>query len=339
MVNQQPPRTTPRRLTQDEINRMSPEEINQAVQGNQPVKREMEPRNLGDVIRKSDPITGIDYKQSTNYQILQEAGLVPVWNLTTGTQVTVLKNLLPMKLSQYNEQGQKVFSLYQSDVPEGLPYKMTFPCMLHEDHELRPLAKKLGYPTCKTMMRSEYYVQAHTKKAHRGAFDSFNRDKIEGEKAEEREWRRTSMAAFTQAAFASKPAEQLEKACTGCGDSVFALNEESLDVKLNVHMRACKPYTETFGAPEPITTSTFTGGIGPVFSGQVINAMEDTTATFVSGFVPVNDNPIPVPGPNPSYSEFVQHCKNCDVTTDAKSKSAAMSRMRAHVKKEHPDAN
>ena len=325
MTNQQPPINTPRRLSQDEINRMTPEEINQAVQGNQPVQRELEPRNLGDVIRKSDPITGIDYKQSTNYQILREAGVVPVWNLTTGFQVTVLKNLLPMKLSQYNEQGQKVFSLYQSDVPEGLPYKKTFPCMLHEDHELRPLAKKLGYPTCKTMMRSEYYVQTHTKKAHRGAFDSFNRDKIEGEKAEEREYRRTSMAAITAAALASKPSEQLEKACFGCGESVFALNEEALDVKLNVHQRACVPYTETFGQPEtiaPITQPNEDVAPWPENRGtaQIIDWMEHT-GTIVR-----------------PYSDAAQHCEKCDVVTDGKTKAGAMNRMRAHVKKEHPDA-
>ncbi len=326
MATQQPPG---RRLSPAEANKMTPEQVAQAMAANPPPVREMEPRNLGDVIRKADPITGIDYKQSTNAQILREAGQVLVWNLTTGYQMPVLKNLLPMKLSQYNEEGQKVFSLYQSDVPEGLPYKMTFPCMLHEDHELRPLAKKLGYPTCKTMMRSEYYVQTHTKKAHRGAFDSFNRDKIEGEKAEEREWRRTSMAAFTQAAFASKPTEQIEKACTGCGESVFAFNEESVDVKLNVHMRACKPYTETFGIPGPITTSTFTGGIGtdsfaetPVLSGQLINAMNDASTPIIR------------------LSESIQFCDDaeCEYSCDGKTKAGAMNRMRAHVKREHPDA-
>ena len=370
MTTQQPPSN--RRLSPTEANRMTPEQVDQAVSANPAPQREMEPRNLGDVIRKADPITGIDYKQSTNAQILREAGQVLVWNLTTGYQVPVLKNLLPMKLSQYNEQGEKVFSLYQSDVPEGLPYKKTFPCMLHEDHELRPLAKKLGYPTCKTMMRSEYYVQTHAKKAHLGAFDSFNRDKIDGEKAEEREWRRTSMAAFTAAALESKPAEQLEKACVGCGESVFALNEESVDVKLNVHMRACKPYTDTFGQPEPISATmtwhetTVSSEDAKNFTSEpitpsptdilanVINvdgtegfqrtditltleslAATDSTASSIN-FTELPSTLSPVVDP---YSEFMQFCGSveCEYSCDGKTKAGAMNRMRAHVKREHAD--
>ncbi len=346
MTTPQPPSN--RRLSPTEANRMTPEQVDQAVAANPPPQRETEPRNLGDVIRKADPITGIDYKQSTTAQILREAGQVLVWNLTTGYQVPVLRNLLPMKLSQYNEQNEKVFSLYQSDVPEGLPYKKTFPCMLHEDHELRPIAKKLGYPTCKTMMRSEYYVQTHTKKAHRGAFDSFNRDKIEGEKAEEREWRRTSMAAFTAAALESKPAEQLEKACVGCGESVFALNEESLDVKLNVHMRACKPYTETFGQPEPLSATQWIGsnestdinpaafvdmsGVSPNIKVPAIADWPDTNLAGEENLV------IASMSEGYQFSEFAQTCKQCYVMTDGKTKAGAMNRMRAHVKKEHPDA-
>ena len=344
MTTPQPPSN--RRLSPTEANRMTPEQVDQAVSANPPPQREMEPRNLGDVIRKADPITGIDYKQSTTAQILREAGQVLVWNLTTGYQVPVLRNLLPMKLSQYNEQNEKVFSLYQSDVPEGLPYKKTFPCMLHEDHELRPIAKKLGYPTCKTMMRSEYYVQTHTKKAHRGAFDSFNRDKIEGEKAEEREWRRTSMAAFTAAALKSKPAEQLEKACVGCGESVFALNEESLDVKLNVHMRACKPYTDTFGQPEPITpspTDILANAIN--VDGNEGFQRTDITLTTESNAGAIeftaSDSPFPfTPATEISdllNSESAQRCEKCDVITDGKTVSGAKNRMRTHVKKEHPD--
>lgn len=357
---QTPPRNASRRLSQEEINRMSPEEINQAVAGNPPIQREMDPKTVGDVIRKDG------YSFPANAQVLKEAGVVPVWNLTTGYPTVVLKNLLPVKLSEYNELGQKVFSLYQGDVPEGLPHQNAFPCMLHEGHEIRPLAQKLGYGTCPKMLRTQYDVLTHTKNRHRGAWDSFDRDKIEGEKAEEREYRRTSMAAITAAALATKPAEQIEKACVGCGESVFALNDESVDVKLNVHMRACTPYTETFGAPEPLTASTFTGGIsvselaiGPFtpeedlkdlpLDTEWLGANTPTETDPADSVQPVTSLATEVqPGQTESRfemdksrmaGEFAQNCTECDVVTDGKSKTGALSRMRAHVKKEHPDAD
>lgn len=346
MTTQRPPRPNSQRvLSQDEINRMNPDQIAQAVAANRPAPREMEAKNIGDVIRKTDPITGIDYKQGTTIQIMKEAGVVPVWNLTTGLFTTVLKNLLPVKLSEYNELGQKLFSLYQSDVPEGLPHKNTYPCMLHEDHSLRPLAIKLGYGACKKMLRTQYDVLTHTKNRHRGAWDSFDRDKIEGEKTEERNWRHTSMEAMIAAALSSKPAEQLEKACEGCGESFFALNEESLHVKLNVHIRVCTPYIETFGAPAPadLAGTQWIGSNKPVdinpadyveMSGLPQNIQAPTASDWPKTNIAADEANVGV-----HYSEFAQWCKKCGHTADGKTESGAKTSMRAHMKREHPDAD
>ena len=115
-------------------------------------------------------------------------------------------------------------------------------------------------------------------------------------------------------------------------------------MKLNVHMRACTPYIETFGQPEPLSATQWIGSNEPTDINPVDYVMMSGTPSNIQ--VPdaadwpdtnlvaegVNIDPV-----RSTYSEFAQTCNHCYVVTDGKTKAGAMNRMRAHVKKEHPD--
>lgn len=352
--------TRVRKFTREELINMKPADVEQAVRANATAvttSMDMEPRNMKEVIRKTDPYTGLGYQQASNVRVLEEAGVTPVWNMQTGHPTMVLINLLQTKLSETNEQGQLVFTTHPELVPEGLPHIPEYPCMLNEKNEIwSPLATRLGFRPCPKMLRTRHDVITHTRNRHKNAWDSFERDTEENLRSEEHELRVASLAAYKQAGVGvlGMPDGQLsiEKVCVGCGISVFASNDEAALVKLGVHARDCGPLNKVLSnvptpaqtdelLSDPAGTTTTTGDGTTITMGAPFTIQRPTTDTTVlDKDAQVTETPVMVDKPLQGTKPMVQKsCPHCEFVSESTKAMGAASRLRGHIRKEHPDAN
>jgi len=313
--------TKPKTFTREELESLTPSQIEEAVKASDTslvATLETDPANLGQLIHKVDPLTGVEINQAGNSQILIDAGVWPVYDRRTGVMSIVLKNLLPAKLVERDAQGQLVYTTDRNEAPPV--HVPQYPCLLHIDHAMFPRASALGFTSCKKMLRTANDALNHSKK-HRGAWDTFQREDLEAKEARTQEWQDSSIVAqksmaASLSANAAVPS-QYEKACIGCGESVFASNEEAAQVRLDVHLRGCEPYIDYekfYGrqpeAPKPTIISDFLGGIE--FDGNT-------------------DSVELVPEPP------LGACESCDFVAKGKTDQGTKISLNYHVRKEHPD--
>lgn len=291
-------------LSRTQIESMTPQQIAEAVRANtskQQASVDTNPRNLQDVIRKTDPF-GNGFQMPAEAQVLQEAGMWPIYHLQTGIMSLVLKNLLPAKLSERNEYGQLVYTVDKSEAPE--PVRPAYPCMLNEQHPMWPEAQKLGYRAHNKFLKTPHDVLVHMRNRHEAAWQAFERMKDDTEKSEDREWRKASMAAITSVATAAQAnPSTVEKACIGCGESVMASSNDAAMVKLEVHERDCEHFQRYYG------------------DARKKAQIQEVIQTL----------------PKPAFSN--KECPHCEFIATAKNMIGAASKLRAHIRREHPDAD
>ena len=162
---------------------------------------------------------------------------------------------------------------------------------------------------------------------------TFERDKIEIKEAKTQAWQETSMSAITSAALqqGSPAPNVLEKTCTQCGESVFATNPESADIKLAVHMKehgiamAIEPTVLQESDLQELTEEDFYQKLHesntPSTSEPIPSAAQEALLAKVVNF--------------PGWCEIA----GCDFVCDGKSASGAKVSLRFHAKKEHVDGN
>ena len=320
-------------FTPEDITRLGPGGVEAAIRAadlHESKELKTGPKNLQQAF-KTVSSNGDRYLQPETAQIIDEAGQVPIYHLQTGLRHYALKNLLPAKLRELDTQNRIVWTTDPDKAPT--PIKPTYPCMLSKDHEMRPLADTMGFKTCDKMLFTQQDVIDHTKK-HEKAWAAFERNKIETKEAKTEKWQETSMTAITSAAL-NAPSQQsiIEKACSQCGESLFATNLESVDIKLAVHM---KQHGTAFTTGETDFTTDETDVLQEVFSTVPLVSDEGQ-----------KEHIAPDPAPSPEQERMLSQVKNfpgwcpqpnCDFVTDAKSASGAKTSLGHHRNKEHSDA-
>ena len=306
-----------------DIDRLGVEAVETAIRNGQsptPVAVSLEPKNLQQVINRTDAYGG-KFSAGTEAQIISEAGLVQLFTIQTGLSSFVPKNLLVAKLREVNEHGMPVWTSRQNEA--AVPIEPTYLCLLHKEHPLRSRADELGFIVCGKKMTNPKDVIDHSKK-HSRAWESFEQDKADAKAARTEEWQKESMAAITSRAIeqpVSGQPQMLEKVCGECGDSFFATNLESVDIKLMVHLRQ--------------------HGVLIVPTGVEINSNLDVDEP-ITNLGTIED--ISIYDRELSTDEIVQpkpdhwmDCPTCDFVADGRSKAGSASKMRSHKKWEHDD--
>lgn len=309
---------TTQQFTPEEINRLGPGGVQAAIKAGGAVTRpDVKKTSFSEVVRRTDPYGG-GFDQAPESQVIYEAGVVQLFHLQTGLSSFAPMNLLPSKLREIDEIGRMVWTTIQSEAP--IPIKPEYTCMLHENHAMRPVADRMGFRVCNKMLFTQQDVIDHTKK-HTRAWAAFERDTIENEKAEERDYRRTSMAAITQAALLSAPTQTkvVEKVCTECAESVFATDDESARIKLIVHMKQ-----------------------HGILIGEVTILQDSDLQEVIDKETVVETGPVPSEEQERLLAlvvNFPTWCKvdGCDWVGDAKSKGGAGSSLMFHDRREHKD--
>lgn len=339
---------TTRTFTRQELENLTPDQIAEAMASLDNVVMpdvDAEPKNLQQVVSRSDPY-GNDFKLETTVQIFSEAGYWPVYHRHTGVSSIIMKNLLPAKLAERDDSGRLVWTTDFRDIPEGLPHKSTFPCWLNPKHALNDAAREMGFGECKQMSPTAMDAEFHTKKKHKRAFDAFEKEELKTKEAKTDEWQQTSMSAITSAALGTQAPMQSEAVCVGCGESFFALNLEAVQAKLGVHMRSCEPYRDLSG--DTAFTGQRVAADGTVFTtGTPVTLNEPAVGAVPDDSLNDNiDTEITAPfdgkitGVTITTPSMVRKkCDHCDFVSEATSQVGAGSRLRGHIRKEHPDAD
>jgi len=301
-----------------DIDRLGVEAIETSIKNGQSstsVGVSLDPKNLQQVIRRTDAYGG-GFTTGTEAQIISEAGQVQLFSIQNGQSSLIPKNLLVAKLREVNEDGMAVWTSRQNEA--ATPVKPTYLCLLHKDHPLRFRADELGFTVCEKKMTNPKDVLDHSKK-HSRAWDAFEQDKADAKEAKTDAWQQASMAAITSSATEGNivQTQMLEKACTECGDSVFATNLESVSIKLQVHMRQHLSPKSFEVSDEWLRSPTMTSYPEPEL--PTPNSAQELLLAKVQNF----------PG----------WCKepDCEFVTDSKSASGAKISLSYHVRKEHPN--
>lgn len=144
----------------------------------------------GTVVHKGDE----DVPAPVIISSIEGGGKVKVYDTKTGEMSWVLYNrdtggMLRGALRQKNPDGTHRFQLKK---PPFEPPKGTLRCYLHPDNPERELYNKMGLPVCrKSNITAPYMVEKHMKNRHPTAWAIIEKEKVDREKKEDREFNRS----------------------------------------------------------------------------------------------------------------------------------------------------
>lgn len=120
---------------------------------------------------------------------LTSAGWVYIYETKDGERSLANRNNLKMLLNIKNKDGTRRFTLQQ---PPYAPKQGTMKCLLHADSPDRAHYDEMGLVVCrKSNMKNRFAVTQHMKKRHPQEWLAIEQERIEAEKQEERDWRRS----------------------------------------------------------------------------------------------------------------------------------------------------
>ncbi len=128
---------------------------------------------------------------------IKDEGLAILYRTDTGEPVKVLKYMLKDYLKAKNPDGTNQFTAIKPNIEIK---RGTLKCWLHPDGETRGHYDELGLPTCKkSNMTAPYMVEQHMKKRHPSAWAIIDKERIDREKMEDREFQRSMLKGLAQA--------------------------------------------------------------------------------------------------------------------------------------------
>jgi hypothetical protein len=117
---------------------------------------------------------------------VETAGYVKVWNVETGDQSVVNRNMLATQLNKRDEAGGRAFTTDPVKV-KGKPVIGTLTCLLHASHSDRSIHAALGFPVCKkSNLRTLLDVRTHMQARHKREWSSLEEERTRVTEAEER---------------------------------------------------------------------------------------------------------------------------------------------------------
>ncbi|MDO8673042.1 MAG: hypothetical protein Q7O66_16665 [Dehalococcoidia bacterium] len=155
---------------------------------------------VGDVIHTGDAELDVQMIVSD----IKGAGIAYIWDTRTGERSRTNKNMLPTQLTKRREDGSLVFTQHD---PGIVPLRGTLRCMLHADlREKHPEYDRWGLPLCpKANLASPQDVKSHMQMRHKREWATIEDDRIEREKAEDRQLQRENARATLAALEALAP--------------------------------------------------------------------------------------------------------------------------------------
>ncbi len=151
-----------------------------------------EPGTMDKVVHRGDE----SQPAPMTFAALKSAGWVYIYETSDGQRSKANRNMLP-QLLKVKVNGKPRFTTRK---PDYEPKRGTLKCLLHEDDSIRAHYTDLGFATCrKSNITSPYQVTQHMRKRHPVEWATIEKERIDKEKQEDREFQRNLMTA-------SKPA-------------------------------------------------------------------------------------------------------------------------------------
>ena len=120
---------------------------------------------------------------------LTSAGWVYIYETRTGERSKANRNMLPQLLKVKNADKTLRFTTVK---PLNPPFPIKYgqlKCMLHTDDSNRARYDELGLPTCrKSNLTSPYMITQHMRKRHPVEWQTIEKERIDKEKKEDREF-------------------------------------------------------------------------------------------------------------------------------------------------------
>ena len=122
---------------------------------------------------------------------IKSAGYVYIYDTKTGDRSLCNRNMLLQHLKKKREDGSIVFTTKD---PGFRPPQGELKCMLHPKSPDRKHYDELGLPTCsKDNLKSRFQVIRHMQKRHKMEWLTIEQERVDTEKAEDREFQRQLM--------------------------------------------------------------------------------------------------------------------------------------------------
>lgn len=198
----------PAKLTQQEILKMMPKSVSPEDMSiiEQMLRDSTPAQEPGSYFRDSreriiDTGSGNKLGAKSIVNSVDSAGWVWVYHTETGEPSRINRNMLLTQLKKkIPETGKFAFSLRRPIDSSGNPIQPksgTFKCWLHKEDPRRAEFDKTGFPKCKkSNLLNEYEVDRHMQRKHPTAYKALEKGKKERFEAEDREIRRSQLAAF-----------------------------------------------------------------------------------------------------------------------------------------------
>ena len=120
---------------------------------------------------------------------VKDSGIVTIYEVKTGEELHVLRNMLGQLLGATDPDGSLRFTTVK---PNITPKRGTLKCRLHAESPDREHYNELGLPVCrKANITAPYMVIQHMRKRHPTAWAIIEAEKKEAEKLEERDFQRS----------------------------------------------------------------------------------------------------------------------------------------------------
>ena len=159
---------------------------------------------------------------------LESAGYVYVYDVRTGSQSRVNRNMLPSQLEKRDENNARIFTTIKPDIE---PPKGTYRCLLHGDDPNRAHYDQMGLARCsKSNLVSEYQMNRHMAVRHRTEWETIQQEYMRAAKDEERAFPRTLMAAIAHGGATLDAAKSV--VCDECGRAFK--NPRALSTHMNM---------------------------------------------------------------------------------------------------------
>ena len=119
---------------------------------------------------------------------LKSAGYTPVYDTKTGVRSLINNNMLPRTLRKQRADGSYIFTIRR---PSIVPRRGVYKCLLYPTDPNRKHYDELGLAVCpKDNLGSPYQVERHMKKRHKMEWEAIEKERIDAEKQEDRDFQR-----------------------------------------------------------------------------------------------------------------------------------------------------
>lgn len=134
-----------------------------------------------------------DWPFEIDMDALDHNGYVVVYHRATREPSVIMYDALAKQLKKIDPDTKEL--AFQLDRPSKPPYRGTLKCFLHADDPDRAKHDQFGFATCrKSNIPSDYQRELHMQRKHKAEWAAIQREKVDRERAERREFERLLLA-------------------------------------------------------------------------------------------------------------------------------------------------